>query len=72
MNKFEESLLTGDVELAIKLCRLSKWLKVVLAVIVAYAYFSEAAWLVEVMVISVVLSLVLPLGFFDVFIQKLT
>ena len=35
------------------------------------AYFSASDWLIDILVFSVVFSLVLPLGFFAVFIQKL-
>lgn len=71
MRDFNEKMLTGDIESALSFTSVSKWLKLILAVIVIFAYFTEAVWLTEIIVISVVVSLVIPLGFFDVFIQKL-
>jgi hypothetical protein len=66
-----EYLLSGEIKSAMSFASASKWLKVILAICVVFAYFTDAEWLTEVIVISVVVSLILPLGFFDVFIQKL-
>ena len=71
MRNLKEEMLTGDIKSAMSFASVSKWLKVILAIVVVLAYFTDSAWLTEVIVISVVVSLILPLGFFDVFIQKL-
>ena len=71
MRSIQEELLTGDIKSAMGFVSASKWLKVILACLVVFAYFTNATWLTELIVASVVLSLILPLGFFDVFIQKL-
>lgn len=71
MQGFKEEMLTGDIKSALSFASASKWLKFILAIFVIFAYFTSATWLTEVIVISVVVSLVFPLGFFDVFIQKL-
>lgn len=71
MKNLNEEILTGDIKLSMSLTLASKWLKIALAIVIVFAYFSDADWLIEVIVLSVVLSLILPLGFFDVFIQKL-
>jgi hypothetical protein len=63
--------LESDIQSALKLYGWVKLLKIVLALLVALSYFFFPGWLLELIVVSVVISLVLPLGFFDVFIQKL-
>ncbi|HCU65188.1 MAG TPA: hypothetical protein DF774_05435 [Rheinheimera sp.] len=63
--------LESDIQSALKLCGWVKFLKIVLALLVLLSYFFFPDWLGKLIVISVVISLVLPLGFFDVFIQKL-
>lgn len=63
--------LESDIQSALKLYGWMKFLKIVLALLVVLSYFFFPDWLGELIVISVVISLVLPLGFFDVFIQKL-
>ena len=71
MNPNEEQQHKDNIQQALKLCRYVKWLKVMLAFAVATAYFSGFEWLPELMIIALLICLVLPLGFFDVFIQKL-
>lgn len=68
---FKEKMLTSDIKSAMSFVTAAKWSKVILAVLVVVAYFTDSAWLTEIIVISVVVSLIVPLGFFDVFIQKL-
>jgi uncharacterized protein YacL len=63
--------LEQEIQLALKFCGLVKISKIVLAALVVISYFFFPNWLLEVIVVSVVISLILPLGFFDVFIQKL-
>ena len=67
----KEEMLTSDIKSAMGFASVSKWVKSILAIVVIVAYFTNSAWLTEVIVISVVVSLILPLGFFDVFIKKL-
>ncbi|MBC3764624.1 hypothetical protein [Neptunicella marina] len=71
MRDIQEEMLTGEIKSSKGFVSASKWLKVSLACLVVCAYFTDAAWLTDVIVFSVVLSLILPLVFFDVFIQKL-
>lgn len=71
MRNLNDDILTGDISLALNMSSVSKWIKVILAVLVVSSYLLGSSWLMEVIVISVVVSLVLPLGFFDVFIQRL-
>lgn len=63
--------LESDIQSALKLYGWVKLLKIALALLVVLSYFFFPGWLLEFIVVSVVISLVLPLGFFDVFIQKL-
>lgn len=71
MNPISEKLIAGDIELAMKLYTAVKWFKILLAFIVCFLYFIESDWLIEIIVLISVVTLILPLGFFDVFIQKL-
>lgn len=71
MRNLEDEMFTGDIKSAILFATVVKWLKVTLAIAVLLAYFTGTSWLIDVIVISVVASLILPLGFFDVFIQRL-
>lgn len=45
--------------------------KVLLAIIIVIAYFLESSWLIDLVVVAVVFSLVLPLGFYGAFIENL-
>lgn len=63
--------LESDIQSALKLCRWVKLIKIVLALLVVLSYIFSPEWLEDLIVISVIVSLVFPLGFFDVFIQKL-
>tara|TARA_Y100001951_G_scaffold45476_1_gene35865 strand:+ start:2621 stop:2932 length:312 start_codon:yes stop_codon:yes gene_type:complete len=71
VRNIQEEMLTGDIKSSMGFVSASKWIKMGLACLVVFAYFTDATWLTDVIVFSVVLSLILPLGFFDVFIQKL-
>jgi len=71
MDRLSETLLTGDIKSALNLFNLVKWLKIVIAIIISAAYFYNASWLHDVLTFSVVLILIIPLGFFGTFIQKL-
>jgi|SRR5690554_918203 len=71
MQDFNEKMLTSDIKSSMGFVSASKLVKIILALVVIFAYFTDAVWLTEVIVISVVISLVFPLGFFDTFIQKL-
>lgn len=71
MQDLKDDYLIKDVELAKRIALATKWLKLILAAIISLAYLFGADWLFEVIVFAVIVSLVLPLGFFDVFIQKL-
>lgn len=71
MSKIQLSLLQAEVESSLKFCRVVKVSKIILGACVLAAYFFDFSWLQELLVLSVVICLIVPLGFFDVFIQKL-
>ena len=70
MTDINKVIIKNDVEASIKLSSFVKWLKIILAAIICIAYFTHSSWLNELLVVAVVISLIIPLGFFDVFIQK--
>lgn len=67
----KNSHLVNEIQTAMNLSGWVKLIKVALAIIVVLSYFFFKDWLLEIIVLSVVFSLIIPLGFFDVFIQKL-
>jgi len=71
VNSFDESILVGDVKSTMKASLIVKWAKIVIAIGVCIAYFTESPWLTEMLVVAVIIALIFPLGFFDTFIQKL-
>ncbi|WP_351189856.1 hypothetical protein [Shewanella sp. TB4-MNA-CIBAN-0142] len=71
MNSVKSSIMTGEIATAMKLCSYVKLFKIILAASVVIAYLIDSPWLTETLIIAIVTSLILPLGFFDVFIQKL-
>ncbi|MCF6282113.1 MAG: hypothetical protein L3J28_07860 [Candidatus Polarisedimenticolaceae bacterium] len=71
MRDLKEEMLTGDIKSAMSFASVTKWVKITLAIFVIAAYFTDSVWLTEILIVSVVVSLIIPLGFFDVFIQKL-
>lgn len=60
-----------DVDLSIKFVKVSKSLKFVLAVLIVSAYFYKPQYLTELLIFGVVLSLLLPQGFIDTYLEKL-
>jgi c-di-AMP phosphodiesterase-like protein len=71
MDNFNHTLLEDDIRLAKKIFGLVKLLKISLALLVLISYFFLSEWLTEIIIISVVVILIFPLDYFDVFIQKL-
>lgn len=71
MNQIQQSLLKGDIALSLKICKTAKIVKIILAICLLSAYLVDFRWLQEILIMAVILCLVVPLGFFDVFIQKL-
>lgn len=71
MNNIKYVQLESDIQSAVKLCSWVKYLKITLSLLVLLSYFFFSDWLIEVMVVALIFSLILPMGFFDVFIQKL-
>jgi len=67
----KNSHLENEIQTAMNLSGWTKFIKVALAILVVLSYFFFKDLLIEIIVISVVFSLIIPLGFFDVFIQKL-
>lgn len=65
------SLQENDIKSAINFSLFTKIFKILLALIICYLYFSNNNYLEEFIVFGVVISLILPLNFFDIFIQKL-
>lgn len=68
---FDREIQEGEIELAMRLFLLMKWLRYLLAAAVAFAYFGGHDWAMDAVIVSIILLLAAPLGFFDVFIQKL-
>ena len=62
---------TNEIDLSLKYTRIVKWGKILLAVCLCAIYFLKKEMLVDFLVLSSIVCLMLPLGFFDVFIQKL-
>lgn len=65
------SLQQNNIKSAINFTLFTKIFKILLAGIICYLYFSNNDFLKEFLVFGVVISLILPLNFFDVFIQNL-
>jgi ABC-type bacteriocin/lantibiotic exporter with double-glycine peptidase domain len=71
VDKFKYVQIESDIQSALKLCGWIKIAKIFLAALIIFVYFFYPSWLLDVITIAVVFSLLLPLGFFDTFIQKL-
>ena len=71
MKNIGEEMLEGDIKLSMSLFKGIKFLKLIFSIFLIILYFLDSSWFVEFLLISVVLTLVSPIGFFDVFIQKL-
>jgi hypothetical protein len=71
MQELEKEYLEGNVSSARTLAKLTMWLKCGLAATLAIGYFVEFSWLYEMVILSVIISLVLPLGFFGAFFENL-
>ncbi len=61
----------NDVRLSLKFVKTIKYAKLILAIFLALAYFYKPEFIVEILVVGMVLSLVLPLGFSDTYLEKL-
>lgn len=70
METIASKWLIDDIKKALKFTHSVKLVKFILAISICLAYFVESVWLNEILIVSVLISLILPLGFFDVFIQK--
>lgn len=64
-------VLQDFVSSAKRYCVVTTVIKILLAIIIAIAYFIESSWLIELVVLAVVFSLLLPLGFYGAFIENL-
>ena len=71
MKDFDQQIQEGEIKLAMKLATTMKWARNFLAAIIAFAYLGGYSWAMDAVIVAVILLLVVPLGFFDVFIQKL-
>lgn len=71
MNRLTETMFKGDIELAQRFTGWTQTLKILLALAVCIAYFMHSPWLMELLVFSVVVSLISSLEFFGVYIEKL-
>ena len=71
MQEFEKELLEGNVSSPKTASIFTIWLKCGLAVALAAGYFFDFSWLYEMVIVSLIISLVLPLGFFGVFFENL-
>lgn len=61
----------GSVELAKTFTGWTQAFKVLLALVISIAYFMHSPWLMELLVFSVLVSLISSLEFFGVYIEKL-
>ena len=61
----------ADVELSLRMAKTLKFIKFILAIIIVATYFYYPDYLVDLLVVGVVFSLILPNGFVDTFLQKL-
>lgn len=61
----------SQLKTAMSLMRTIQFLKILLAMILTISYFYYHEWLTEILVASVVVVLILPLGFFDGYITSL-
>jgi len=71
MDKLDETLLTSGISSSIKLVSIVKFIKFLLVLVILIAYFFNFTWLNEVLIFAIIVNLLLPMNFFDVFIQKL-
>lgn len=71
MDMFKSKSQESDIKLSMKLFSIVRWIRHSLAVLIVLAYFGGQEWVLDVVLIAVVLLLIFPMGFFDVFIQKL-
>ena len=71
MNKLDGIILPLDIKSSMKLVLIVKFIKFLLVLLIIIAYFMELKWLNEIIIVAVILNLILPMNFFDVFIQKL-
>ncbi len=60
-----------DIETSLKLNKIVKGIKFLLVVVICWLYVINSAWLDEALIAGILLSLISPMGFFDVFIQRL-
>lgn len=65
-----ENLLKLEVSSALYWVKAFKFFRIGLAITVAVAYSQEFSFLTELLVFSVLLLLVFPMGFFDAFFEK--
>ena len=71
LEDFESLERTQDIKRSKQLHTGLKVIKWGLVAALGYAYFRDQIWLVDIIVFSIAFALVFPLGFFDVFIQRL-
>jgi len=71
MKNLTEGMVQHDIELSKKFITLVKGIKFVTVLMIGWLYAINSVWLNEAIMIGVVLSLLSPMGFFDVFIQRL-
>ena len=71
MKNLTESVVQHDIELSKKLNNVVKGAKFVIAVAICWLYAINSVWLTEALIVGLLLTLISPMGFFDVFIQRL-
>ena len=60
-----------EVKLTIRFAKSVKYLKIVLAVLLIGTYFYKPQYLTELLIITVSVSLILPQGFMNTYLEKL-
>lgn len=71
MENINETIITSEIQTSMKLAQIIKTIKIFFALIIIICYFINFKWLNEIIIFAVVINLLLPMNFFDVFIQKL-
>ncbi len=61
-----------DVLLSIKFVKVMKYIKAIIAFLLIAAYFYKSEYLLDLVVVGLSLSLIMPQGFMDTYLEKLS
>ena len=71
MPDFKETLMTEEIKSALKVCSVTKTIRIILALVICVSYVYADKWIIDAVLISLLFLLLFTLSFFGVFIQKL-